>query len=207
MGAIGSGYSASVVPSESRTPADADAAAEALGGRIRARRQALGLTLTQAAQAAGLSHSFLSQVERGLERLSMNSLFRIADALGTTQQALLSDTPSARPSGGYEVFRAAEASPLDAGSCPVSVFARAGARFVPMEFSGEFGDEQLWWEHAEEEFVYVVDGVIDISLGDEVLRLGPGDSTYYQGGVRHRWRTPPGGTARILVVKEQDHHP
>lgn len=186
-------------------PDQADAAAAALGARIRSRRLGLGLTLTQAASAAGLSHSFLSQVERGLERLSMNSLFRIADALGTTQQALLSDTRPARPSGGYEVFRAAEGSPLDAGSGPVTVFARAGARFVPMVFSGEFREQQ-WWEHAEEEFVYVLEGEIDIFLGDEQLHLGPGDSTYYQGNVRHRWLTPPGGSARILVVKEQDHH-
>jgi quercetin dioxygenase-like cupin family protein/DNA-binding XRE family transcriptional regulator len=195
-----------VISPEPTAPADADAATAALGARIRSLRQAREMTLAQAAAAADLSHSFLSQVERGLERLSMNSLFRIARALGTTQQALLTDAPSERPSGGYEVFRAAEASPLDAGSGPVTVFARSGGRFVPMMFSGSFGDEPLWWEHDEEEFVYVVEGELEMTLGDETVILRAGDSTYYEGGVRHRWRTLPGETARILVVKEHDHH-
>jgi transcriptional regulator with XRE-family HTH domain len=194
-----------VVLPEPTLPADADAAAAALGARIRALRHARGLTLAQTAAAAQLSHSFLSQVERGLERLSMNSLFRIARALDTTQQALLTDAPTARPSGGYEVFHAAAASPLDAGTGPLTVLARSGARFVPMIFSGAFGEEQLWWEHDEEEFVYVLEGELLMSLGDETLRLLAGDSTYYEGGVRHRWETPPGQTARILVVKEQSH--
>jgi transcriptional regulator with XRE-family HTH domain len=194
-----------VVPRTPTVPADADAAAAALGARIRALRQARGLTLAQAAAAAQLSHSFLSQVERGLERLSMNSLFRIARALDTTQQALLTDAPATRESGGYEVFRSAEASPLDAGSGPLTVLARAGARFVPMIFSGAFDELDLWWEHDEEEFVYVLEGELEMFLGDEAVTLVAGDSTYYEGGVRHRWQTRPGHTARILVVKEQSH--
>jgi transcriptional regulator with XRE-family HTH domain len=194
-----------VVPRTPTVPADADAAAAALGARIRALRQARGMTLAQAAAAAQLSHSFLSQVERGLERLSMNSLFRIARALDTTQQALLTDAPPARASGGYEIFRAAEGSPLDAGTGPLTVLARAGARFVPMVFSGSFGEEQLWWEHDEEEFVYVLEGELEMFLGEETLHLAAGDSTYYEGGVRHRWQTRPGQNARILVVKEQSH--
>ena len=43
---------------------------------------------TEVAAEAQLSHSFLSQVERGLERLSMTSLFRVAQALGTIAVAL-----------------------------------------------------------------------------------------------------------------------
>lgn len=205
MSSFGCRYSATVVLPEPKVPVDADAATAALGARIRALRQSRGLTLAQAAAAAQLSHSFLSQVERGLERLSMNSLFRIARALDTTQQALLTDAPSARPPGGFEVFRSAEASPLDAGTGPLTVLARSGARFVPMIFSGAFGEDQLWWEHEEEEFVYVLEGELQMFLGDQVLMLAAGDSTYYGGGVRHRWETRPGQTARILVVKEQSH--
>ena len=49
--------------------------------------------------AAGLSQPFLSQLELGRTRPSMRSLFRIATALGTTQQALLgkaAGTPAGR---------------------------------------------------------------------------------------------------------------
>src|ERR1700749_1067719 len=60
-----------------------------LGGAIRARRRMLGMTLVEVAASAGLSHPFLSQLERGLARPSMRSLTAIAATLGTTAQALM----------------------------------------------------------------------------------------------------------------------
>lgn len=161
------------------------------------------MTLTQMAAEADLSHSFLSQVERGLERMSMTSLFRVAQALGTTQQALLTDDTDAAPrsAGAFHVFRASEATPLDAGGSPVRVLARDHPRFVPMVMSGTFA-EDLWWVHDEEEFVYVLEGRLVVVLDGEELALEVGDAVYYQGGVRHRWRTEPGETTRVLTVKE-----
>lgn len=197
---------APAVPAPDRGPATVDEAARALGARIRALRQERGLTLAKAAAEAGLSHSFLSQVERGLERLSMASLFRIARALGTTQQDLLTGAEEApRRRGTSHVFRAGEQSPLDAGTGPVTVLAQQGTpAFVPMVFRGSFGDEQ-WWEHAEDEFVYVLEGALTVTLDDREVRLEQGDATYYEGGVRHRWRTDPGSECRALVVKEFRH--
>ncbi len=61
----------------------------ALGGAIRARRQELGLTLKDVQAASGLSHPFLSKVERGLTQPSMRSLTQIADVLGTTAHGLV----------------------------------------------------------------------------------------------------------------------
>src|SRR6185312_15699942 len=60
-----------------------------LGRAIRALRRERGMTLVQVAAAAGLSQPFLSQLELGRSRPSMRSLYRIAAALDTTQQALL----------------------------------------------------------------------------------------------------------------------
>ncbi|GAA1651296.1 XRE family transcriptional regulator [Microbacterium flavum] len=161
------------------------------------------MTLTQVAAQAELSHSFLSQVERGLERMSMTSLFRVAQALGTTQQALLTDDAEAAPRspGAFHVFRAREATPLDAGGSPVRVLARDHPRFVPMVMSGTFTDD-LWWVHDEEEFVYVLEGTMVVSLDGEEFALEPGDAVYYPGGIRHRWRTGAGETVRVLTVKE-----
>ncbi|QRY40499.1 helix-turn-helix domain-containing protein [Microbacterium hominis] len=178
-------------------------AARALGARIRALRQRRGMTLTQVAVQAELSHSFLSQVERGLERMSMTSLFRVAQALGTTQQALLTDDADAavRTQGEFHVFRASEATPLDAGGSPLRVLARDHPRFVPMVMSGTFS-EDLWWVHDEEEFVYVLEGRLVVVLEDQEFALEVGDAVYYHGGIRHRWRTEPGESTRVLTVKE-----
>lgn len=181
----------------------AASAARALGARIRALRQGQQLTLTQLAAQADLSHSFLSQVERGLERMSMTSLFRVAQALGTTQQALLTDASPAEPrrEGTYFISRANQATPLDAGGRPVRVLAQDHPRFVPMVMSGTF-TEDMWWVHDEEEFLYVLEGRLVVVLDDEEFILDAGDAVYYPGGVRHRWRTEPGAFARVLTVKE-----
>lgn len=185
---------------------DIDDSVRELGARIRALRKRRGMTLTQAATAAGLSHSFLSQVERGRERLSMVSLFRVANALGTTQQDLLTEEPPERPAGSYHVYRQRSGSTVDAGSGAVAVLAAQRARFLPMIFSGAFTDDGMWWEHDEEEFVYVLEGELIVVLGDAEVRLQSGDATYYESGVPHKWRTPEGMSCRMLVVKEQQHN-
>src|SRR3954470_9288818 len=52
-----------------------------LGARVRALRRERGLTLKELGHRAGLSHPFLSQIERGLARPSLSSVERIAAAL------------------------------------------------------------------------------------------------------------------------------
>src|SRR5262245_41936991 len=90
-----------------RTRSTAQRKADAcLGGAIRALRRDRGLTLVQLAEAAGRSQPFLSPLELGRSRPSMRSLFRIATALGTTQQTLLAiaaGDPSSGPVRGAEV--------------------------------------------------------------------------------------------------------
>src|SRR5205823_1098612 len=68
-----------------------------LGEAIRTQRHGLGLTLVEVAARTGLSHPFLSQLERGLARPSMRSLTVIASALETSAQALLAvaESPAA----------------------------------------------------------------------------------------------------------------
>jgi transcriptional regulator with XRE-family HTH domain len=56
-------------------------AAELLGNRVRARRQALDLTLESAAPRCGIHWSYLGQVERGQRNLSLHNLLHIAEGL------------------------------------------------------------------------------------------------------------------------------
>jgi transcriptional regulator with XRE-family HTH domain len=73
--------SSSVLP----LPASVD---REVGGRIRALRQAKGLSLETVAGAAGLSIGFLSQIERGLSSPSLKVLAALADALDLSIAAL-----------------------------------------------------------------------------------------------------------------------
>ncbi|HVJ81892.1 MAG TPA: response regulator [Planctomycetia bacterium] len=53
-----------------------------IGDRIRERRKKSALTLTQLSQRTGLSVGFLSQIELGKNSASVDTLYRIARALG-----------------------------------------------------------------------------------------------------------------------------
>ena len=59
-----------------------------VGGRLRSLRLARRLTLRDIATRAGLSESFLSQLERGQTGATVQSLQRIAEALELAQEAL-----------------------------------------------------------------------------------------------------------------------
>lgn len=68
-----------------------DLPADSVGGRIRAKRIDAGLSLTELADAAGVSKSYLSNLENKAEhqKPSGETLYAIAKALNTTMSALL----------------------------------------------------------------------------------------------------------------------
>ncbi len=183
--------------------ADEDAASRRLGARIRELRTGRGLTLVQVAAATGLSHPFLSQLERGLAQPSLASLRRIAVALETSPIELIaaSDGDAGTP-GAVEVSRAGEgALPEGFASGDARLLAHGAAAFHPMEVTADALEPGELFVHDEEEIVYVVEGAIRVDLDGAVHDLGPGDSIYYPGGVSHRWWSQDGEGYRLIVVK------
>ncbi|MGN8048815.1 helix-turn-helix domain-containing protein [Curtobacterium sp. 22159] len=188
-------------------PRVVDDQARRIGEHIRGLRRARGLTLVQLADRTGLSHPFLSQLERGHSRASMVSLEKIALALETSQVELLAagdpqprDPDDRRP----DVLRSDEGArgPFSQGEARLLVHGGAHA-FEPLEFTGSNTDPGAFYEHREDEFLYVLGGSVRLDLGaDEPLLLGAGDSAYYRGGTPHRWCSPDGGRFHLIVVKE-----
>lgn len=67
----------------------------ALGTSVRARRNALGLTLRELGERASVSERFLVQLEGGVGNISVARLLDVADALGTSPAALLTEAAGA----------------------------------------------------------------------------------------------------------------
>ncbi|MDR6689847.1 transcriptional regulator with XRE-family HTH domain [Microbacterium sp. 1154] len=187
---------------------DTPSSDERLGAHLRGLRKARGLTLTQLAEAATLSHPFLSQLERGLARPSMASLERLARALGTSRVELLAG--SEPPRADYEAepsFVAADEGvigPYAEGTA--RLLAEGPRRFEPLEFTGSNPTPGDHYVHEEDEFLTVLEGSIVISFGgfgERTLRVG--DSVYCRSGTPHRWHSPDGSTYRLLIVKELVH--
>jgi transcriptional regulator with XRE-family HTH domain len=180
----------------------AERAADArLGRAIRAARHDRGMTLAQVAAQAGLSQPFLSQLELGRSRPSMRSLFRIATALGTTQQALLGRAAGPPPS---EAVRGGDAALVDieAGGARLLLHDPDGADVT--EFVGapqEFGE---FFCHGRRELLYVAHGVVELELREggtsRFSTLQARDSIAYAGRVEHRFRQVGLHTCVVLLV-------
>lgn len=68
---------------------------KAIGARIRSKRKKLGMTQQQLAEAADLSDTNISHIERGATKLSLPSLIAVSNALGATADELLTDNVTA----------------------------------------------------------------------------------------------------------------
>jgi transcriptional regulator with XRE-family HTH domain len=176
-----------------------------LGAAIRTQRRRLDLTLVEVAGRAGLSHPFLSQLERGLARPSMRSLTAIASALETTAQALLASAestadPSIEPVS--IVRHEPGATTVDSPGGTVRVLVRGERSMLPVEYTGAPKQFHEYFSHAGEELVYVVRGTIEIDIEGELNVATVGECVYYAGGLRHRWRSISRAEVQLVVVQQ-----
>lgn len=173
-----------------------------LGAEIRARRRARDQTLKALAFEAGISYSFLSQIERGLAAPSMISLHKLATALGTTAPELMKAKAPSRAirveaSSGPRVANSHDAT--DSGVSRVLASARE-----PMRVNEVIGAPRMFldfWEHPTDEFVYVIAGNIELQVGDDYIVLGPGDSMSFDGDVPHRYRRVGDEIPKYLIIE------
>jgi DNA-binding transcriptional MerR regulator/quercetin dioxygenase-like cupin family protein len=82
--------------------------------------------------------------------------------------------------------------------CKVSAKDTDGALCV-FEFTGGGGGPRHL-HHAQDEWIYVIDGEIDLLLGEKHLRLGAGESVFIPRKVAHVWGCVPGRPSKIVNV-------
>ena len=172
-----------------------------LGERLRAVRQLRRLTLREVATAAGVSESFVSQLERGRSSASVATLQRLAAAVGIE----ISDLFAAEPQAGPRVLRREERQQLEWGHLgrkalltpkPFHSLEVVAAAFDP---GGSTGDEP--YTHGDsEELLLVLAGRVHLQLGSELLDLSEGDSVNYRSSTAHRVSNPGAEPAEVLFV-------
>jgi transcriptional regulator with XRE-family HTH domain len=172
-----------------------------IGERLRAIRLLRRRTLKEIAHAAGVSESFLSQLERGRSSASVASLQRLAGALGIEVSDLFATDGLPRP----RVLRK--------GARQTVVWGHLGRKalltpkpfhsleVVAVEFDpgGSTGDEP--YTHGDsEELLVIVAGRVHVQLGTEVYELEAGDSVHYRSSTPHRVSNPGDEPAEVLFV-------
>jgi transcriptional regulator with XRE-family HTH domain len=176
-------------------------AAEVLGAKVRALRLERGLTLKALGARAGLSHPFLSQLERGLARPSIGSAERIAAALGVPVGMLWTMPRRGR----VELVRAGQGdSERHADESAPGGLRRIAACGEPMIVREWTGGSRRWPEEPNVEsgevLFYVTQGGLEVEVDGDVHKLEAGDALIFDGGFPHRVRRTGGASTRALQV-------
>ena len=182
---------------------------DTVGRRIRALRQGRGWTLRDLAQKCDLSTSFLSQVERGLSSVSITSLHVICQALGTSLAEFFRDMEGGADSvpgdRTVDVLRQADQPAINVSDATIKY------RFLSREFPGRqfeimVGEITPGFHyppagHEGEEFGYVLEGQLRLTIGETEYVLGPGDSYHFAATTPHGYEAEGEETVRVLWVQ------
>lgn len=194
----------STTPTPSAEPTDDEALA--LGRRLRALRKERGLTLTRLSSQTGLSAAFISQAERGLCRVSIPSLGRLADALDVEAYTLI--LPERERADRVEVTRRRDRPSYvqsdDAPASLASPLTSAGHQVRAVEVSGGPLQRTGPFHHLNDELLYVVAGSLEVEVDGATEVLEQGDSLLFSRGIEV-WLRVLSADTRYLVVVVAEH--
>lgn len=176
-----------------------------MGMRIKALRKEKKYTLKQLAEESGLSIGFLSQLERGMSSIAVDSLARIASILGVSLSTFFADAQvvSQDPishscelhwnSDGPEIYQALLSKDLYGFDILPRIF-----QLLPA--TDPSAEQGAIHRHSGEEFIYVLEGVVTVYHNDREYTLYPGDSIQIHSNMPHNWVNRTNQIAKLLSV-------
>lgn len=185
-----------------------------VGMRIRATREKRQMSVAELAEAIpgnkANNEKLIESLEKGDTVPSLTPLLQIARALGVRLGSFLddqeggnvaitrkNDLPSANRFVGSNLGQAGRAE-LNFGSLAANKSDRHMEPFL-IDVKPHDGEPVLS-THEGEEFIYVLEGEIEISYGKDRHRLSAGDSIYYDSIVPHHLHAGSDKPAKILAV-------
>jgi transcriptional regulator with XRE-family HTH domain len=165
-----------------------------LGERIKRLRLKKSMGLVELGKHTGLSASFLSQLETGRVVPTLRNLARIAMVFSKD----LSFFFDSEPQSIFRVHRRNERVRLpQTGVEPPTYFFESLGYLVPDRSMDPYFAEFLpptedtapkAHMHAGFEFLYVLDGELELHHGDQASRLDAGDAVYFDASVAHSYQ-------------------
>lgn len=171
-----------------------------VGARLRATRLRQRMTLKEVASSAGISESFLSQVERGVAGVSVPTLHRVATALGIMVADLFEPADVNRP---QVVRRERRRSEDFAGARNTLLTPRPlqNLEVFWIELGPEGETTDVPFAHGDsDEVLVVVKGEVEVTVDGKTYDLGPGDSIAYGSAVPHKCRNAGEGVAEVIIA-------
>ena len=180
-----------------------------VGFKIKGIRESKQMTVDELSERSGLSVEQIEQVEQDEYLPSLGPLIKIARALGVRLGTFMDDNDELGPvvsradehdsgisfsNGTVDARKHMEYHPL--------ARQKAGRHMEPFVIDIQPSGEQDYQlsAHEGEEFIYVLNGQVEVRYGKDNYVLQAGDSIYYDSIVKHHVHGVPGVAARILAL-------
>ena len=182
-----------------------------VGSKIKGLRETKNLSVEEVAESTGLSVEQIDSIENDQNLPSLGPLIKIARALGVRLGTFMDDNDALGPvvcrvedrekdrsisfsNGAVDARKHMEYHPL--------AQQKAGRHMEPFIIDINPADslDYKLSAHEGEEFIYVMEGEIEIEYGKEKYVLKQGDSIYYDSIVKHHLHGALGKSARILAL-------
>jgi len=181
-----------------------------VGEKISRLREGAGLSVEQLAERSGLEPDELERIEREMISPALGVLTKISAGLGVRLGRFFDMGPRkyyalVRSSDEKVATRVATKNGADYGYEYTSLGFEKRERvmepfLITINPPSDTSEMEKPSTHDGEEFVYVLEGELEIQLQDEKFLLQPGDSLYYDASVPHRVLHRGQGTAKVLAV-------
>ncbi|OZI60873.1 helix-turn-helix domain-containing protein [Bordetella genomosp. 11] len=174
-----------------------------IGSIARDLRKRAGLGLQALAERAGISAAMLSQIERGLSTPSLRSLRLLSEALEIPISRFFEQPAQARPPSfvvRMNERRRLRLSPTGVIKDLISPDSPSWIEMYELRLlpGGSSGND--FHRHDGEKAGYVLEGQLQLMLGQETFVLNPGDAFRFPSIVPHMFRNPSEDAARIIWI-------
>jgi transcriptional regulator with XRE-family HTH domain len=174
---------------------------EGIGDRLREERGKAGLSQRELARRLGLSASLISQLETGLSKPSVGTLYAIVTELGLSLDRIIHGENFEPGAGEDFQMREADREPLTHPGFRSAIDLASGVRWERLtsgtedeidflhaiyEVGGASTPDESLMRHHGREYGYVMSGTLGIQIGFQEYQLGPGDSIAFDSTRPHR---------------------
>lgn len=182
-----------------------------IGHKIKGIRESKNLSVEEIAERSGLTVDQINSIETDQNLPSLGPLIKIARALGVRLGTFMDDSDALGPIVTRAEDREKNSSisfSNDATDArkhmeyhPLAQ-QKAGRHMEPfvIDINPETSPEFQLSAHEGEEFIYVMQGEVEIVYGKDTYSLKEGDSIFYDSIVKHHVHGAPGKSAKILAV-------
>lgn len=178
------------------------------GRRIRALRLARGMSLKEVAERANLSIGYISQCERGLSSISLRVLGVLSEVFSVSIANFFPEGSIDPPPEQSPILRKAQRPALMFWGTGISKEILTPPRpcqdaelvtyMMCLEPKGHSGDETF--THDGMEAGFILEGSLQIQIGEETFMLEEGDGFRFPSSVPHRFANISNKLTRVMWV-------